>query len=76
MGFLTHWEYVVPLLIIAMLVFGAKRLPEIGSAAGQTIKSFQRAMREKDPADEQQALPAAPQATSQAPQDEQATPRQ
>lgn len=68
MGLFSHWEYVIPLLIVAMLVFGAKRLPEIGSAAGQTIKSFQRAMREKDPAEEQQALPAA--------KDEQAAPRQ
>lgn len=80
MGLFSHWEYVIPLLIVAMLVFGAKRLPEIGSAAGQTIKSFQRAMREKDPAEEQQALPAASQSASQAapqaaPQDEPA-PRQ
>jgi sec-independent protein translocase protein TatA len=68
MGFLGRWDILIPLLIVAILVFGAKRLPEIGSAAGQTIKSFQRAMREgKDPAEEQQALPAA--------QDEQATPR-
>ena len=69
MGFLGRWDILIPLLIVAILVFGAKRLPEIGSAAGQTIKSFQRAMREgKDPAEEQQALPAAQ-------QDEQATPR-
>lgn len=68
MGAFARWDVLIPLLIVALLVFGAKRLPEIGSAAGQTIKSFQKAMREgKDPADEQQALPAA--------QDEQATPR-
>ncbi len=68
MGFFGRWDVLIPLLIVAMLVFGAKRLPEIGSAAGQTIKSFQKAMRDgKDPSEEQQALPAA--------HDEQAAPR-
>lgn len=68
MGFLGRWDVLIPLLIVALLVFGAKRLPEIGSAAGQTIKSFQKAMRDgKDSEDEQQALPPA--------HEEQATPR-
>ena len=67
MGFM-RWEVLIPLLVVALLVFGAKRLPEIGSAAGQTIKSFQKAMREgQDPTEGQQALPP--------PHDEQATPR-
>ena len=68
MGAFARWDILIPLLIIALLFFGAKRLPEIGSAAGQTIKSFQRAMREgKDPAEEPPALPAA--------KDEQTTPQ-
>ncbi len=68
MPFGLHWDVLIPLLILLLLVFGAKRLPEIGSAAGQTIKSFQKAMREeKDPADERQALPP--------PRDEQGAPR-
>lgn len=47
MGFLgAHWDVLIPLLILALLLFGAKRLPEIGSAAGSTIRSFQKAMRE------------------------------
>ena len=51
-------EFLIPLLLIALLFFGAKRLPEIGSAAGQTIKEFQKSMRDKDGA-EQAALPPA-----------------
>ncbi|HET9110872.1 MAG TPA: twin-arginine translocase TatA/TatE family subunit [Ktedonobacterales bacterium] len=51
-------EFLIPLLLIALLFFGAKRLPEIGSAAGQTIKEFQKSMRDKDEA-EQAALPPA-----------------
>jgi TatA/E family protein of Tat protein translocase len=58
MGF--HWEFVIPLLLIAMLFFGAKRLPEIGSAAGQTIKEFQKAIRDRDAHADPAALPPAP----------------
>lgn len=53
-----HPEYLIPLLLLALLFFGAKRLPEIGSAAGQTIREFQKAFREKG-ADEPAALPPA-----------------
>lgn len=52
-------EYLIPLLLIALLFFGAKRLPEIGSSAGQTIREFQKAFREKD-AETPTALPPAP----------------
>jgi sec-independent protein translocase protein TatA len=52
-------ELLIPLLLIALLFFGAKRLPEIGSAAGQTIKEFQKAIHSRDTA-EQAALPPAP----------------
>ncbi len=57
MGFFRP-ELLLPLLAIALLFFGAKRLPEIGSAAGQTIKEFQKAFRDKDTA-EPAALPPA-----------------
>jgi sec-independent protein translocase protein TatA len=53
-----HWEFIIPLLLIVVLFFGAKRLPEIGSSAGKTIKEFQKAMRDKD-TPEQAALPPA-----------------
>jgi sec-independent protein translocase protein TatA len=67
MGFLGRWDVIIPLLIIALLVFGARRLPEIGSAAGNTIRSFQKAMREGEKGEEQPALPPA--------SDDPATPR-
>jgi sec-independent protein translocase protein TatA len=34
------------LLLIILLVFGARRLPEIGSAMGKGIREFKRSMRE------------------------------
>jgi sec-independent protein translocase protein TatA len=41
-----HWYDLIPLIIIALLFFGPKRLPEMGSAIGKTIKEFQKSMRE------------------------------
>ena len=41
-----HWELLLPLALIALLVFGPKRLPEIGSSIGKTIREFQKSMRE------------------------------
>lgn len=41
-----HWEDLLPLAILALIFFGPKRLPEMGSSIGKTIREFQRSMRE------------------------------
>lgn len=66
------------LAVIALLFFGPKRLPEMGSAVGKTIKEFQKSMREVTHPNEapvQQTLPTvaapaapAPQITTSAPE--------
>ncbi len=38
----------IVILIIALLLFGAGRLPEIGSQLGKSIKSFKNAMKDED----------------------------
>lgn len=40
---LTH---LMILLLILVLVFGAKRIPEIGSSLGQGVKEFRRSLKE------------------------------
>ena len=40
---LTH---ILLFLVILMLLFGAKRLPEIGGALGKSIGEFKRSMRD------------------------------
>ena len=68
-----HWPELVFVVIIGLLFFGPKRLPEIGSSVGKTIKEFQKSMKEviephnsaavtPPPAPAQQ-IPAAPVAT-------------
>ena len=37
---------ILVLLLIFLLVFGAKRLPEIGAAMGKGIREFKKSMRE------------------------------
>ncbi|RDW19608.1 twin-arginine translocase TatA/TatE family subunit [Oceanobacillus arenosus] len=34
------------ILIIALVIFGPKKLPEIGKAAGQTLREFKNSARE------------------------------
>ncbi len=41
------WGEIALVLVIALLVFGAKRLPAIGRALGEAIREFQQALRGK-----------------------------
>lgn len=41
-----HWYDLAVLVVLGLLVFGPKRLPEMGSALGRTIREFQKSMRE------------------------------
>ena len=42
---LSLW-HIVLLMIVVLLVFGAKRIPEIGSSLGQGIKEFKRSLKD------------------------------
>lgn len=55
------WKHWVVILIVVVLVFGTKRLKNLGSDLGETIKGFRKAMNTEDekPAEPQQPAPAA-----------------
>jgi len=57
-----HWYELIPLVLIALLIFGPKKLPELGSSIGKTIKEFQKSMREVT--EKAEELPAPPQLTA------------
>ena len=42
-----HWELLI-ILVIALIIFGAGKLPEIGSGIGKGIKNFKKATSEDD----------------------------
>ncbi len=39
---------ILGVLALAVLLFGAKKLPELGSSVGQSIKNFKRGVHEAD----------------------------
>ena len=44
------WEWIVIVLVI-ILLFGGKKIPELMRGLGQGIKGFKRGLKEDDPAD-------------------------
>lgn len=48
MGSFSIWHWVI-VLVIVVLVFGTKRLGNIGSDVGNAIKSFKKSMAEDEP---------------------------
>jgi len=42
----VHWTDLIIVAFIALLIFGPKRLPEIGSAMGRTYREFRKSLGE------------------------------
>jgi sec-independent protein translocase protein TatA len=42
-----HWELLI-ILVIALIIFGAGKLPEIGSGIGNAIRNFKKGVAEVD----------------------------
>jgi sec-independent protein translocase protein TatA len=49
-----HW---LVLLAIAVLLFGPKKLPELGKGLGESIRGFRQAMKGEDDAGSSKAAP-------------------
>jgi len=44
----------IVILVIVLIIFGAGKLPEIGSAIGKGIRNFKKSVRESDEDDKAQ----------------------
>jgi sec-independent protein translocase protein TatA len=55
------------LVLVLLLVFGARRIPEIGASIGQGIKEFKRSLSSKDEESERTVPPASTAAPLQPP---------
>ncbi|QPJ63116.1 MAG: twin-arginine translocase TatA/TatE family subunit [Candidatus Nitronauta litoralis] len=54
------------ILVIIMIIFGAGKLPQIGSAFGQSIRNFKTSMKEAEELDKTESKEAAPVETENA----------
>jgi TatA/E family protein of Tat protein translocase len=52
------------LLLIVVLFFGAKRIPEIGASIGKGIKEFKRGLKDEPPQDHGASASSLPPAAS------------
>ncbi|KRW58954.1 twin-arginine translocase TatA/TatE family subunit [Pseudomonas sp. TTU2014-080ASC] len=55
------WKHWVVILIVVILVFGTKRLKNLGSDLGETIKGFRKAMNTEEGEKTEPTPTAAPQ---------------
>lgn len=39
------WQEAVPIILIVVVLFGAKKLPELGRSLGQGIKEFRKSSK-------------------------------
>ncbi len=70
MGGLSLWHWLI-VLVIVVLVFGTKRLKNVGQDLGEAVKGFKKGMQDDD-AQQQRTTQALPPASP--PQDAAATP--
>lgn len=52
-------EWIIILLIVVLL-FGAKKLPELGGSVGRSIKEFKKGVQDGKTPEEEAAAPSAP----------------
>jgi sec-independent protein translocase protein TatA len=42
------WSEIIPILIVVVILFGGKKIPELAKGIGQGIREFKKAMRDGD----------------------------
>lgn len=47
MGSMSIWHWAI-VLVVVLLLFGARRIPELASSLGSGIKNFKKAVKEED----------------------------
>lgn len=65
-GWLSPWELLI-LLAVVLLVFGPKRLPEMGRSLGKGMREFKNSLTGKDDAPQTLAEPEAPEPEASGP---------
>jgi sec-independent protein translocase protein TatA len=58
------WKHWIVILVVVVLIFGTKKLKNLGTDVGESIKGFRKAMHDDDKPEEPPVPPVHPQATS------------
>lgn len=61
-----HFLDLLVVLVLGLLIFGPKRLPELGSQVGRAIREFQHMLRDEQPSVTPPTQPPQPAQPSQA----------
>lgn len=64
---LFDWKHWIVILIVVVLVFGTKKLKNLGTDVGESIKGFRKAMNDDDKPAEPPVQPVNPQAQPTSP---------
>ena len=64
MGSFSIWHWLI-VLVIVLVIFGTKKLRNVGGDLGGAVKSFKDAVKEGEPAQPAQQIPPAAQQTGQ-----------
>lgn len=54
------WKHWVVILVVVVLVFGTKKLKNLGTDVGESIKGFRKAMNDDEKPADPQATPSQP----------------
>jgi sec-independent protein translocase protein TatA len=73
-GPLSFWELII-ILMVLLLLFGAKRLPEMGRSLGRGMREFKDAVTGKDDEQAELTAPAVPAAKPAKPAEPAAQPK-
>jgi sec-independent protein translocase protein TatA len=65
---LTQPWHIILILLIALMLFGGRRLPEVGRSLGTGMREFKDSITSHTPAEPSPQLAPPPQATAPAPQ--------
>lgn len=49
------WAEVVVILVVLVLIFGPKKIPEIGSSLGKTLRGFKAELNQEDSTEEEKS---------------------
>jgi sec-independent protein translocase protein TatA len=54
MAFGLGWPEVSIIAVVAILIFGPKRIPELGNALGKTLRGFKEEMKKSEELEDQE----------------------